>query len=32
MTASGDHEADLSLIQAFYSQVSPRAPENFICK
>jgi 1-acyl-sn-glycerol-3-phosphate acyltransferase len=32
ITASGDHEADLRVIQAFYSQVTPKAPENFICK
>lgn len=32
ITASGDHEADLSVIQSFYRQVNPKFPENFICE
>lgn len=32
ITASGDHEADLGVIQAFYRQVNPKYPENFICE
>lgn len=32
INASGDHDSDLSVIQAFYRQVNPKAPENFICE
>lgn len=32
MDATGDHDADLRVIQAFYRQVQPKHPQNFICE